>query len=179
MSPKRRLHPFALVSLLSLLTGCAGLRLRPDGTPLPEECPGEAREAMARMGIKPNDGFVIIVDERLMRQWPTPLEEGAVVGYLEEPDDERVPVGTRFYGQAWTGGEKAIVRYYGLQLPGGTRMPFCLEVRDGFGGQMKDPSSPPGVALLPDPDVVVVAVSRYGERDAIQESDRSRFYLHR
>lgn len=178
MSPKRRFHPFALVALLSLVAGCSGLRLRPDGTPLPEECSGEAREAMARMGVKPDDRFSIIVDERLMRQWPTPLEEGPVVGYLEEPD-RRLPVGTRFYGQAWTAGPKAIVRYYELQVPGGTRMPFCLEVRDGFGGQMKDPSSPPGVALLPDPDVVVAAVFRYGERDAIQELDRSRFYFHR
>jgi hypothetical protein len=176
MSPSRRLHPLALVALVILSTGCSGLRLRPDGTPLPEECPRQALEAMERMGIPMDRSFSLIVDERLNDQWPAPLAEGAVVGYVDD-DHAKIPVGTRLYGRAWTGGEKAIIRYYELQAPGGARMPACIEFREGLGGQMKDPSSPPGVALLPDANGVAIAVHRYGERDAIQESDRGKLYL--
>jgi hypothetical protein len=178
MSPSRRLHPLALVFLVSVSTGCSGLRLRPDGTPLPEECPRQAREAMERMGILLNRTFTFIVDERLEDQWPAPLAEGPVVGYVDS-EYAKIPIGTRLYGQAWTGGEKAIVRYYELQLPGGARMPACIEFREGMGGQMKAPGSPPGVALLPDVNGVGVAVHRFGERDAVQESDRGGFYFHR
>jgi hypothetical protein len=133
---------------------------------------------MAEMGIgssAPIESMTVIVDERLGETDRARLVEGAVVGYLDEPY-KQLPVGTRLFGQVWTGGEMVIIRYDALQVPGGRRMPFCAEVDDS-GGQEKDPASPRGVAIIQDNVAAVRVVARYGEIDPSQP--QGRLYLYR
>lgn len=172
MSPRRMLQVFALVVLC---TGCSGVRLRPDGTPLPQDCPRQTLEAMARMGLNPGDSFPVVMDERLGEIDKARLEEGTVVGYVSR-FPEHLPEGTRLFGQVWTGGEMVIIRYDALQVPGGPRVPVCVEVDDS-GGQEKDPASPPGVAIISDSVGAAKVVSRYGVHDF--SKDRGRAYIYR
>jgi hypothetical protein len=89
------------------------------------------------------------------------LEEGPVVGYVDMPNNP-LPERTRLFGQVWTAGKRVIVRYDAAQVPGGRRVPFCAEVDDS-GGQVKDPASPPRVAIIQDNVAMVRGVARYGE----------------
>ncbi|WP_257461975.1 hypothetical protein [Archangium lipolyticum] len=116
----------------------------------------------------------IIMDERLGERGPTRLEEGPVVGYVDMPY-KQLPERTRLFGQVWTAGENVIVRYDAAQVPGGRRVPFCAEVDDS-GGQVKDPVSPPSVAIIQDNVAMVRVVARYGELDSV---DRPKAYISR
>ncbi|HEX8821067.1 MAG TPA: hypothetical protein VF794_14155 [Archangium sp.] len=164
-----------LGALVVLCTGCSGVRLRPDGTPEPQDCPRQTLEAMARMGLYPGDSFPVVMDERLGVASKARLEEGSVVGYVDRPY-EQLPEGTRLFGQVWTAGEMVIIRYDAIQVPAGHRMPLCAEVDDS-GGQEKDPASPKGVAIIQDNVGVVKVVTRYGEHDF--SKDRGRVYIYR
>ena len=177
MFPRRSLYLFVLSALTALCSGCSGVRVRSDGTPLPQDCPREALESMAEMGIGPSESIEsmsVIVDERWGESGKTPLVEGPVVGYLYEPY-RQLPRRTRLFGQVWTGGEMVIVRYDALQVPGGRRRPFCAEVDDS-GGQEKDPASPRGVAIIPDNVAAVRLVARYGEIDPSRPPGRLYIY---
>ncbi|HEX5751253.1 MAG TPA: serine/threonine protein kinase [Archangium sp.] len=174
MSPRRSLHLPALGALAVLFTACSGVRLRPDGTPEPQDCPREALDAMARLGIHPKDSLTVLVDERWGERGVTRLEEGPVVGYLDS-SHEQLPERTRLFGQVWTAGEMVTVWYYEAEVPGGSRMPFCAEVDDS-GGQVKDPSSPRGVAIIQDNVANAKVVARYGEIDPSRPKGRLFIY---
>jgi len=79
---------------------------------------------------------------------------------MDEPYKD-FPVGTRLYGRVWTGGAKAVIRYYEAHLPDGRRMPFCAIANDGMGGLVKDPDSPPGIAVLPDAGTALLFVASF------------------
>jgi hypothetical protein len=174
MSPRSRSPLLTLGALAVLFTACAGVRLRPDGTPEPQDCPREALAAMSEMGLSTEDSFSVVVDERLAERPPARLVEGPIVSYLDMPY-KQLPERSRLFGHVWTGGEMVTVRYDAIQLPGGRRVPFCAEVDDS-GGQEKDPASPPGVAIIQDNIASVRVVARYGEVDPSRPKGRLYIY---
>jgi hypothetical protein len=150
MSIHLRVSSLALVALAGMGMGCAGVGLRPDGTPESEKCPKRALETMARLGLAPGDGTFILADISLGDEGPARFVEGPVVGLMDGRPMGDIPVGTRLHGRVWTGGREAVIRYYEAELPDGRRLPICAVAQDGAGGLVKRPDSPPGSAFLPD-----------------------------
>ena len=150
MSIHLRFSSLVVVALACMGVGCAGVGLRPDGTPESEKCPKRAMETMARLGLTPGDGTFIVADISLTDQEPARFVEGPVVGVMDVRPMGGIPVGTRLYGRVWTGGSEAVIRYYEAELPDGRRLPICAVAQDAGGGLVKRPDSPPGSAFLPD-----------------------------
>jgi hypothetical protein len=139
-----------LVIALCLSVGCAGVSLRADGSPGPQDCPDGALEAMSIQQFRPGDYSVVVIDAHKEDQKPTLLKDGPVEGNLEYALGE-LPYGTRLYGRIWTSGPEVAIRYYEARSPDGDkRIPFCGEVREPQGGLVKRPDSPPGTAVIDD-----------------------------
>ena len=74
---------------------------------------------------------------------------GPIVSGILESDNLAVslfPVGTKLYGQIWTGGEKIQAYWTRAEMPGGVEMPVCMVLGgDERGGWFwKEPGTEPG-----------------------------------
>ncbi len=150
MSIHLRCCSLVVIALACMGVGCAGVGLRPDGTPESEKCPKRTLETMARHGLAPGDGTFILADISLKGIRPARFVDGPVVGLMDMMPMGDIPVGTRLHGRVWTGGSEAVIRYYEAELPDGRRLPICAVAQDGGDGLLKRPDSPPGSAFLPD-----------------------------
>lgn len=138
----------SLAAAVCLVTaGCAGVPVNPTW---PQDCPQEALTAMGIRGFGPGrDGHVTLDINR-----PTTVEfqiddfrAGPIVSVIYDEDDADylLPVGTKLYGQMWTGGEKVQAYWTRAELPGGVQMPVCLVLGyDERGGYPKEPGTQPG-----------------------------------
>lgn len=138
----------SLAAAVCLVTaGCAGVPVNPTW---PQDCPQEALTAMSIRGFGPgSDGHVTLDINR-----PPTVEiqiddfrAGPIVSviYDEYDADYLLPVGTKLYGQMWTGGEKVQAYWTRAELPGGVQMPVCMVLGyDERGGYPKEPGTQPG-----------------------------------
>jgi hypothetical protein len=138
--------------LLFMSPGCTttlgNVRLRPDGTPGPEECPDEALKAMRYMRLHVGDATLVELDANQMGASPITLYDGPVESVLER-DIGTFDGPARLYGRVWTGGPQVVIRYYEAHpLDGGDKVPICAVARLGNGQLRKRPESKPGTAIL-------------------------------
>jgi hypothetical protein len=141
------LWPLLIVQGLSLGCTGAGVALRPDGGPGPQDCPQKALDAMKILRLRPGDASKAEIDANQSAQDSITVNDGPVesvladyLGYL--------PPATRLYGQIWTGGPNVVIRYYEARPPDGDPIPFCAVARLSGGGLMKRPGPRPGSAVL-------------------------------
>ncbi|XXF78915.1 hypothetical protein P2318_03910 [Myxococcaceae bacterium GXIMD 01537] len=152
--------------LLVMSSGCpgtatGGVSLRPDGTPGPEKCPEDAKKAMNYLRMFVGEAAWVQLDANQTRAYPITLYDGPIesvltenLGLLEAP--------TRLYGQVWTGGPQAVIRYYAAQpMKGGDQVPICAVARLGMGQLRKRPESKPGLAILDSPRAGVYIVDEF------------------
>jgi len=128
-------------------TGTGAVALRPDGTPAPEKCPEEALKAMRYLRLMVGDSGLVELDVNQTDTSPITLYDGPIESMLDQ-DLGPLESPTRLYGQVWTGGPQAVVRYYAAHPPGGDRVPICAVARLGKGQLRKRPDSKPGTAIL-------------------------------
>ncbi len=136
--------------LLGTALGCTtpgGVRLRPDGSPGPQECPEKALETMRILRLHVGDGASVELDVNQADTSPITLYDGPLesdlntsLGLLDPP--------TRLYGQVWTGGPQVVIRYYEAHPPDGDKIPICAVARLARGQLKKKPESKPGTAIL-------------------------------
>jgi serine/threonine-protein kinase len=119
--------------------GCAGLQPRPE----PKDCAEETVKVMEeelgwRMGggIEGDHGLlrvtVDVTKGALNQRAPVEdrvanFQEGPVTGILEIPVGN-VPAGTRLDGHLWTTGDRIYGRYFFAHLPGGRKVPICVQL---------------------------------------------------
>ena len=139
------------ILLLNVLQGCATaqgkVRLRPDGTPGPEECPSEALQAMRILGLRVGDGAFVELDINQDDVSPITLYDGPIESILKR-DLGPLERTTRLYGEVWTGGPQVVVRYYAAHPPDRDKIPICAIARLSKGQLRKRPESKPGTAIL-------------------------------
>jgi hypothetical protein len=149
--PSMRVAPLmALVVLVCANLGCAAgsrVPLRADGSPGPEKCSDKALKSMHILGLMPETGAFIEIDENQIGQSPVMLADGYIESLMDE-ELETLPANTRLYGKVWTEGPEVVIRYYEAQPPDGDRVPICGVVRWGPDGAKKLKGSRPGVAVL-------------------------------
>lgn len=147
MSSTRVLRLSCVLLLLATACPSAGVSLRADGSPGPEECPKESLKTMRILRMRVGDAGDIELDANQMGARPITLYDGPVESVLESSLGTLDP-GTRLYGRVWTGGELAVVRYYEAHPPDGDTVPICAVARLGRGQMRKRPESKPGTAIL-------------------------------
>lgn len=159
MTPLRRLAP-----ILALLA-CGGVQLRPDGSPAEEPCPAGAAAAMRSFGLVPAEGGrlgsgeMIELDVTQRRDGPMVIYDGPIESELSL-NMVYLPERTRLQGRVWTGGPRAVIRYYSARLPDGRQIPFCAVVGENGPGLPKA-SGRPGSAALARIYARVYVVSRF------------------
>ncbi|MBN1210279.1 MAG: serine/threonine protein kinase [Myxococcaceae bacterium] len=137
--------------LLSALLGCSTTRgdvpLRSDGSPGPEECPGEALQAMRILGLRVGNEAFVELDINQDDVSPITLYDGPIESKLKQ---ELGPLErtTRLYGRVWTGGPQVVIRYYEAHPPDRDKFPICAMARLSKGQLRKRPESKPGTAIL-------------------------------
>jgi hypothetical protein len=141
------LWPLLIVPGLSLGCAGAGVPLRPDGSPGPQDCPQKALEAMRILRLRPGDASSAEIDANQSSQDSITVNDGPVESVLAEYLGY-LPPATRLYGQIWTGGPNVVIRYYEARPPDGDPIPFCAVARLGHGGLRKRPGPRPGSAVL-------------------------------
>ena len=147
--PSTRALRLASVVLLLSAAGCpsAGVSLRPDGTPGPQECPEKAQEAMRILRLRVGDSASVELDVNQSAVSPITLYDGPIESMLNDDLGLFEPP-TRLYGQVWTGGPQVVVRYYAAHPPDGDKVPVCAVARLAKGQLRKRPESKPGTAIL-------------------------------
>lgn len=142
---------FFCVPLLLASSGCAttpeNVVLRSDGTPGPQECPGEAQKAMRYVRLHVGDAALLELDANQVGARPITLYDGPIESMLKE-DLGIFEAPTRLYGRVWTEGPQVVVRYYEAHPPDGDKVPICAVARLGAGQLRKRPESKPGTAIL-------------------------------
>lgn len=142
---------FLSAVLLGTSSGCATpsgqVRLRPDGSPGPEDCPEKALETMRILRIRVGDAAGVELDANQRDVEPLTLYDGPVESILED-DLGILEANTRLYGRVWTGGPQVVVRYYQAHPVDGDPVPICAVARLGKGQLRKRPESKPGMAVL-------------------------------
>jgi len=141
-----------LVSLTVLLTasvGClsGGVGLRPDGTPGPQECSGEAKRVMEALKLHVGDAALVELDANQLRSKRVTLYDGPIESVLKDDFGTLEPT-TRLYGHVWTGGPQVVIRYYEAHRPGSAKLPICAVARLSYDQMRKRPESKPGTAIL-------------------------------
>jgi len=152
-----------LVCVLGVNAGCAtrGVSLRPDGTPMAQECPEEARKAMHYLQLFVGKSAWIHLDANQILAKPIILYDGPIESMLSE-DIGLIEAPARLYGQVWTAGLQPVIRYYAVHpLTGGDRIPICAVARLGLGQLRKRPESKPGTAILDSPRAGVDIVDEF------------------
>jgi hypothetical protein len=152
----------ALLPLLLSVAGCssAGVVLRSDGSPGPENCSEEALKTMRILRMRVGDSASAHLDANQIDASPTIVYDGPLETYLTESLGTLDP-GTRLYGQAWTAGFQVVVRYYEAHPPDGDKVPLCAVARLGMGQMRKRSDSKPGTALLEHGSVAVFVVDSF------------------
>lgn len=147
--PLPRTLPLASIVLLLATAGCpsAGVSLRPDGSPGPEDCSEEARKTMRILRLQVGDSADVVLDVNQTDDSPITLYEGPVESMLEEELGFLQPP-TRLYGRVWTGGPQVVVRYYEAKPPFGDTVSICAVARLARGQLKKRPESKPGTAIV-------------------------------
>ena len=140
----------SFILLLATSSGCVtakGVKLRPDGSPVPEDCPEESKKAMRYMGLHVTDSVLVDLDANQTASRRLILYDGPIESVMRE---EFGPFGvlSRLYGQVWIGGPQVVIRYYEAQSPNGERVPLCAVARLGDEQMRKLPESKPGTAML-------------------------------
>lgn len=135
--------------LLLTTSGCpsAGVVLRSDGSPGPQDCPEKALEVMKILRMRVGDAADVELDANQVGARPITLYDGPVESVLKG-ELGTLYSGTRLYGRVWTGGPQAVVRYYEARPPDGDTVPICAVARLGLGQMRKRPESTPGTAIL-------------------------------
>lgn len=161
MSVKKPLARLFVV-LLPVIAGCpsAGVPLRFDGSPGPEECSEKALEIMRVLRMRVGDAADADLDVNQIDASPIIIYDGPIESYLTGELGVLEP-GTRLYGQAWTKGFQVVVRYYEAHPPDGDKVPICAVARLGRGQMRKKPESKPGSALLEHGSVAVFVVDSF------------------
>ncbi len=148
MRPSRaRRLPWGVLLLATTACTSAGVTLRPDGTPGPQECSEEALKTMRILRMRVSDSADVELDANQIDARPITLYDGPVESYLDSSLGTLGP-GTRLYGRVWTGGPQVVVRYYEAHPPDGDVVPICAVARLGKGQLRKRPESKPGTAIL-------------------------------
>ncbi len=98
-----------------------GAPLRP---PPPAECPPGASVAHVRVGIDSSTHGVLFAPYDVKVH---PVKEGPITA-MNNGAWARLPGDTLFFGHIYFGQERLFVRFTQAQLPGGERIPVCLQV---------------------------------------------------
>lgn len=135
------------VAFLGCVAGPGKVGLRPDGSPLPEECPKKALEAMELLRLGVGDEEWIDVDMAQVGTRDAIVYDGPIESSLQDslgPLETR----TRVYGWVWTRGPFVVIRYYEARpLDKGRPIPICGVARLD-NGQLQKKSVPfPGSAV--------------------------------
>lgn len=155
--------------LLVTAAGCTtgGVSLRPDGTPKPEACPEKAREAMDYLRMFVGESAWVQLDANQSRTAPITLYEGPIESVLDE-DPGLLEAPSRLYGQVWTDGPQAVIRYYEAQpVRGGRKMPICAVARLGWASSGNGPSLSLGLPSSAPHKQGSTAWTRSGERRSL------------
>ena len=108
----------------------ATVRVRPDGSPVPEPCPAEALQAMRLLRLQPGAAAEVEIDANQVQREPLTVFAGPVESFVTRPM-KRLDGGTRLYGWIWTTGRGVVIRYYRAQEPRGEVFPICAVARRG------------------------------------------------
>jgi hypothetical protein len=139
------------VILLATPSGCTttsgGVALRPDGTPGPQECSGEAQRTMRALKLHVGDTGLVELDANQIKSSPIYLYDGPIESVLWN-DFGTLEATTRLYGQVWTAGPQVVIRYYEAHPPDSEKLPICAVARLNENQLRKLPGSKPGMALL-------------------------------
>jgi len=108
----------------------ATVRMRPDGSPVPEPYPAEALQAMRLLRLLPGVAPDVEIDANQIQREPLTVFAGPIESILIRPMTN-VAGGTRLYGWIWTTGRGVVIRYYRAQEPGGDVFPICAVARRG------------------------------------------------
>jgi serine/threonine-protein kinase len=138
-----------------LAAGCAGVPVRPP----PAECPQEARDTMREFGWWDGPGRkpAFAVDANNPEgENPVFVPVGSTIVSRLDGFTGKAPKGTLAYGRVWVDEKRKAVwgRWTEAELPGGRRVPICLEIVSGgrpytFGGDYAQPGKQPGTVGLP------------------------------
>jgi hypothetical protein len=160
MSPLRApLLPSLLLLLATAGCPAGSVLLRPDGSPWPERCSEKALKTMRILRMHVGDTSEVQLDANQIDASPMTLYDGPVESYLDGSLGNLDP-GTRLYGQVWTSGPQAVVRYYEAKMLFGDTVPICAVVRFGE-GHRRLPESKPGTAIFEEPGAEVVVVDSF------------------
>jgi hypothetical protein len=132
---------------LGCTTASGGVALRPDGTPGPQECPEESKKVMGYLKLRVGDAAWVELDANQIKSKPITLYDGPIESILKE-DFGTLEATTRLYGQVWTGGPQAVIRYYEAHPPDSEKVPICAVARLSENQMRKRPESKPGTAIL-------------------------------
>jgi len=103
---------------------------------------------MEYVQLHPGDSGMVEIDANQTGYSPISLNDGPVESFLWSEQLGWLPIGTRLYGQVWTGGPSVVIRYYTARPPDSGPIPICAVARMGKGQMRKLPGSKPGNALL-------------------------------
>lgn len=151
---------FALLVVMSSSCTPAGVALRSDGTPGPQECTEEARKAMRYLRLRVGDAAHVELDANQADTRPITLYEGPIESMLED-DLGTLESPARLYGRVWTGGPQVVIRYYEAHPVDGDKVPLCAVARLGKGQLRKRPESKPGTAILDSSGAAVFIVDSF------------------
>lgn len=151
------------IALLSASSGCTargGVRLRPDGSPGPQECPEESKKAMHALNLRVGDAAELYLDVNQTGYRPITLYDGSIVSVLLA---ELGPLAktSRLYGRAWTSGPQAVIRYYEAQVPNGEKVPLCAIAQLADDHMWKSPESKPGTVKLKNSNAYAIIVDSF------------------
>jgi len=167
----RVLRAAALCSV-ALLLACPGpgtrplrelgatVRLRPDGSPVPEPCPAEALQAMRLLGLRPGYAVDVEIDANQIEREPLTVFAGPIESIMRRPMT-RLDGGTRLYGRIWTTGRGVVIRYYRAQEPGREAFPICAVARRGGDELAGTPGKWPNSVELQSSSAMAVIVEEF------------------
>jgi len=141
---------FGSALLLTTSSGCTapgGVRLRPDGTPGPQECSEEAKRTMRILKLRVGNASWVDLDANQLDAKRVTLYDGPIESILSE-DFGSLESTTRLYGQVWTSGPQVVIRYYEAHPPESEKLPICAVARLSKDQMKKSPDSKPGMAIL-------------------------------
>ena len=114
----------------SILNAGATVPVRPDGSPVPEPCPAEARQQMHVLGMRPGYAANVEIDANQIEREPLTVFAGPIESITTQ-HMMGLDGGSRLYGWIWTTERGVVIRYYRAQMRGGEVFPICAVARRG------------------------------------------------
>lgn len=152
------------IVLLSIPSGCTSsgeVRLRPDGSPGPQECPAEAKKAMHALNLRVGDAAELYMDVNQTGDFRRIiLHDGPIVSVLSQGLGSLAKT-SLLYGRVWTGGPQVVIRYYEAKTPDGEKVPLCAIAQLADDYMWKLPESKPGAANLDDSTAIAIIVDAF------------------